>query len=205
MPRASSSWDGTFISVRQLQRGDEQAARKLFAAGMRQTITTGMRAALLQPSAGRVALLVAATASAYHACQQGLQLVVAVIVALVALFYFGLLPWKAATNYVERALSKDTANPVSHYVMQGQNNFWVAVDDSSDTIVGTVAVKKADVAKTELGHKWIEGDAELRRMSVDASMRGKGIARKMFGALRKFCIVRQCHYTNWTPADGSPH
>merc|ERR1711871_1890515 len=111
-------------------------------------------------------------------------------------------PRKAASDYINKSLATDMADPIQHYVQPSRNGFWVAVvtaaacsredaetdptveDASSESaIVGTVALEAADPTKEELGFRWQPGDAELRRTSVCSQARGRGVAQRLFREL----------------------
>ena len=155
MPTADSSWQGCFITVRELAEADADAARELFAAGMRETIVSGMGPALLRPSPLRALAVLTVAGMHQLAVEQLLEkrgwavshLTAGATVAFVAFLYFVMLPRKAANNYVQKSLKADMADPLVHYVRPARNGFWVALDDSNDTVVGTVALEAADCVK----------------------------------------------------------
>lgn len=122
--------------------------------------------------------------------------VTACIVALAALLAWlaaDALPAHVASDYIGKALKDDMCSPFEHYFSRRGCAFWVAVDDASGEVVGTIAVEApADVAAPDqMGWRWREGDAELRRMSVAQWTRGEGVSRALFAELRRF--VAQTH------------
>ena len=97
-----------------------------------------------------------------------------------------LLPHHHADKYVRRCLDADMTAPSSHYLLRAASCFWVAIDATGD-VVGTVAVERVEHASGGGSSPWRTGDAELRRMSVTASARGRSVATALFEELRRFC------------------
>jgi GNAT superfamily N-acetyltransferase len=203
------------LCVRTLLPSDVPAACDLFAAGMAQTITCGLRRELLSfsvPRTGGMLLLFAAC----HAASMWLELwprspaaaltLTALLPAALILLVYVVMPRKAAFDYINKSLSTDMADPIRHYVQPARNGFWVATttvacsrgDAETDSatespgiqssIVGTVAVEAADPSKEELGFRWQPGDAELRRMSVCRRAQGQGIAQRLFRELQTHAV-----------------
>ena len=98
-------------------------------------------------------------------------------------------------------------DPYEHYLCggngfeKGQSCFWVAVDGT--TVVGCVAVEPP--AGKDPKAPWIIGkqggqsdddggakEAELRRMSVAPSHRGRGVAKALIRTLMAFCREKDC-------------
>ena len=193
-PRPVAS--GVRVSV--LRRGDADeaaAARALFAAGMTQTIERGLRAELLRPTPTRLGLLagvplcgawlltrllgVAPRGAASAAFGAALALLGVAAVQL---------PRYHARAYVEKCLADDMAAPWQHYCGRRGGCFWVAKDEATGEVLGTVAVEPLDKATREaLGAGGGGGAAELRRMSVASSARRRGVARALLAALTRHC------------------
>jgi len=179
------------VVVRVLRAADEPQARALFALGMNETVVGGLRAELLRPTAARinVAVVLAGAALSTLVWRTSAAWWTAAV-ARTALLLYGLFvffaPRQACSDYVRKACDEeDMRSPHAHYVARGGACFWVACDATGD-VVGTVAVEPADTSLKE-GWQWSAGDAELRRMSVAPSARGKGVAKALFRALRAFC------------------
>lgn len=158
--------------------------RRLFADGMRTTISAGLRKVLctrhnLHLAAAAASLSSAVFAGArrwWGATETGAAAAAAISAAASAAFLLIVVPWRAAEGYVQKSLAGDMANISKHYMAPSDNHFWVAVDTTTDEIVGTVAVErvKRDVHADGLGWRWGNGEAELRRMSVATRARRKG-------------------------------
>jgi GNAT superfamily N-acetyltransferase len=195
------------IIIRVLTRADVPEARRIFALGMMQTITAGARTGKLACVAFALAALAAAGARAL-AGRVGIEsprpAAVVCAVAAFSLAFFGW-PRHIAHAYVSKSLGDDMKDPVARYVESlHAGNFWVAYDTDEERVVGTVALEPPDPsggtksmsaksmsAKHQGGDDphspWNAGagDGELRRMSVVPSHRGKGISKRLFGALWK--------------------
>ena len=97
--------------------------------------------------------------------------------------------------YVEKSLKTDLSNIQQHYVKNSNTVFFVATID--DKVVGCVALDRVEGRShlTDAEKEMIREDGEsrkkgswgeLRRMSVDASIRRCGIATKLHDALMNF-------------------
>ena len=139
-----------------------------------QTCVRGLRAELLRPSSPRTLVALALLAAITIALPR-----VAAGLASLLCVAIGVLPYKVAHDYIQKSIKDDMGDPVRRYVGRAGSNFWVAVEDSTGELLGTVAVEAPAG-----GGYWKAGDAELRRMSVARSARGCGVA----GAL-----IRQVH------------
>jgi len=112
-------------------------------------------------------------------------------------------PKVSAAGYVEWSLKQDMRDPFEHYLCGGNGSkkgascFWVALE--GDTVIGCVAVEppagkdpKAPwiaLQHRQHGEQSDDGvkEAELRRMSVAASHRGRGVAKALIATLMAFC------------------
>ena len=184
--------DADAIVIRGLLPGDVPAACALFAAGMMETIEGGLRSAALRPSLGAGLGALALAAAHQLATRKGgvapstAHAAAAAAVGAAVILAGWALPRSFASEYVEKSLAGDMADPVAYYAAP-RGAFWVAVDATLGTVVGTVAVEAADAAQEDHGWRWKEGDAELRRMSVGPSARGKGVARRLLAEVRRHC------------------
>ena len=176
------------MRVRVLQERDVALARRVFANGMHETISSGGRKApMLHVFAAIASLLVAGLMSL---AAGGLAVGLAIVITQCAIV--GLWPWRLARNYVSKSLSQDMLDPVRHYCQQdhGRSCFFVAVD-GDDRVVGTVAVEPPQCEHavsssspwSSAGHQ-----AELRRMSVATTHRGRGVSKMLLAEVKRFCV-----------------
>ena len=78
-------------------------------------------------------------------------------------------------RYVDHSLNDDLADIPGHYLSHPRSNFWVV--ESGGAVVGIVGIQPRE----------LEGEAELRRMSVSSSARRQGIGRKLLETTEDFC------------------
>ena len=165
------------ITIRSLCPEDVPAATALFVAGMTETLEGGARYSMaarcaIAGAAAGVAVVAAADRllKLNPASTVALGLVPVCASAAVCMYA----PRKIATDYINSCLATDMADPIKHYKgVAARNGFWVAVDDSTGEVIGTVAVE--DISAPNSHGKedgWEDGDAELRRMSVSPAARG---------------------------------
>ena len=161
-------------------------AKALFAGGMHETLTAGMRSlrwkaflVLSSLFAGLAMLLFGqTTAFAVFLCS--------------VLFLFVMLPELVAAKYISESLASDMLNLSQRYGAPADSNFWVAVAAISQKVVGTVAVESPNCDGHDPSSPWNSAtDLELRRMSVSSTVRGKGIAKQMFQTLEAHCIAQK--------------
>eukprot|EP00331_Platyophrya_macrostoma_P009797 CAMPEP_0176419792 /NCGR_PEP_ID=MMETSP0127-20121128/8252_1 /TAXON_ID=938130 /ORGANISM="Platyophrya macrostoma, Strain WH" /LENGTH=184 /DNA_ID=CAMNT_0017800325 /DNA_START=244 /DNA_END=798 /DNA_ORIENTATION=+ len=123
------------------------------------------------------------------------------LIALVLTIAYGIvLPRKFQASgkyYTETTVRKDFADIKNTY-MSDKKHFWLATQKDStapkgEKIVGCVLVEPYNWKHDEYSFKKNGKDkemgevAELRRMSVDKNIRGKGIGFKLGSELKKFC------------------
>lgn len=135
----------------------------------------------------------------------------------VAVFVLVVVPWHKARGYVRQSLHGDylVGKPLTEVLAEDPTSspfaIWVATLDGN--VVGTVGVEPAKTTpaadtvsgsnhpvsrRTEggpvvrsrivQGFAWEEGDAELRRMSVDPAARGMQVSKLLFEALKLHCV-----------------
>eukprot|EP00808_Paulinella_micropora_P021863 g71708.t1 len=185
--------------VRKYRPEDEAVVKAIFQSGMWETLTTNMRRqrgvwwtalslafALLvgwefSLSVWKVVLIFAAATAA--------------VVGALPAYVVGALPAYVAHTYITASLTDDLHDIQSRYGGtdgQGSGSF-VAVMDDTQEVVGFVAIERPNVTTTTNsggGFAFQEGDAELRRMTVKTSMRGRGVARALFQAVLKHCVQK---------------
>ena len=171
------------VTIRPIRPADEGAACALFASGMRETIISGLRRELMRIDAPRAAALAGITATAALALPMRYVALVLGVSAIGVAGAIAAVPRKIAHGYVTEALGKDMRSPCAHYLSRRGACFFVAVDDTTGRIAGTVAVEPAN---DEPNWKWRDGDLELRRMSVAPWARRRGIAHALFAELTRF-------------------
>jgi GNAT superfamily N-acetyltransferase len=77
-------------------------------------------------------------------------------------------------RYIQYSLSNDLADISRHYLRPPGNHFWVAEVDGQ--IKGIIGIQRRD-----------DGEAELRRMSVAADSRRRGIGGELLKTAEDFC------------------
>jgi hypothetical protein len=176
----------TGITIRPLCPEDVPAATALFVGGMTETLDGGARRSM----AARCAIAGAAAGAAVAAAADRLlklkppstvaALALVPVCASAAVCMYA--PRKIASDYIDSCLATDMADPIGHYNgAAARSGFWVAVDDSTGEVIGTVAVE--DISNPNSHGKkdgWEDGDAELRRMSVSPAARGCVVSRPLF-------------------------
>jgi GNAT superfamily N-acetyltransferase len=177
-----------WFAVRQLQKGDTRAVQQLFKDGMLETVVPGVLRELARHSSGRPAALAAGmlgigALAGRPAVAAGVGLATAALAVASSQF--------VARRYIAQSLRNDMADPVQHYVLNERNNFFVATRKVDGQVVGTVAVEgvtpraQAQAKRRKEPHRWSEGDAELRRMSVQLEARGRGVAEALCEAVQR--------------------
>ncbi|KAF1331439.1 N-acetyltransferase cml2, partial [Globisporangium splendens] len=95
-------------------------------------------------------------------------------------------------EYVQSSIESDLGNIASTYIAPG-GNFWVATlvdeSDGNEKVVGMVALEKK-----------LDGDGELRRMSVKKEYRRYGVGKQLVGHLEQW--AKQSGYTSVSLATG---
>ena len=172
------------IVIRTYRPADDAAVKSLFRTGMRQTNIPGMRRGF----AGNpyfYGLVAGAAAAGRVAAGSWLGAAVAGGAALAA---FWLYPYRLNASYVAYSLGTDLRDIAAHYLTPGRT-YLVAVDTRhGGRVVGTVAVDRVVLGAGAPRHafSWNDGDAELRRMSVDEALRGRGVGRRLLAAAKAF-------------------
>lgn len=164
--------------IRTLEPRDVEAARQIFAAGMRSTIIGGLRKAILRKFRLSIRGAIAGSAGLFilgvwgraggrgrggggrsSACIAG-----AGLLSLGAIFLTQVFPRFVAERYVYGSLVDDMADPLSRYMRttHGHSRFFVAVEGegSDEKVVGTVALEPP-----------VEQHSHLEKMNDDSSIR----------------------------------
>ena len=103
---------------------------------------------------------------------------------VIELFRLGLCSYKTPPHdkvnpwFVEMKINGDMGNIQQHYIEKERHNFWVAVLNGN--VVGCVGAWP---------HSKTNGALELIRMSVDASIRRKGIATLLIKQVEKYAMA----------------
>ena len=140
---------------------------RIFAAGMWQTLTVGMR----QQMTPIFCALSAIPPSIVFLF--GARLFFSAIAFLISLFILHwVIPSYLASDYITKSLKDDLSDISERYVKPNASNFWVATIDGN--ICGTIAAEPPAE-----NSPWKSSDIELRRMSVSDSFRRLGVATKL--------------------------
>lgn len=169
------------VVIRRLTRADVPGARRVFRAGMMETITSGGKTQRLAALATATSVLIAEVtwrASGAAPFALGLSFL------SFCLIFYGW-PLYLARAYVRKSLSDDMLDPVSRYVESSHGgSFWVAYDTGQQRVVGTVGLEPpSENSDPESPWSAADGDVELRRMSVASTHRGQGLSKRLFLAL----------------------
>ena len=160
-------------------------AKALFAGGMHETLTAGMRSLRW-----KAFLVLSSLLAGLGKLLFGQTTAFAVFLCSV-LFLFVMLPELVAAKYISESLASDMLNLSQRYGAPAESNFWVAVA-ATQKVVGTVAVESPNCDGHDPSSPWNSAtDLELRRMSVSSTVRGKGIAKQMFQTLEAHCIAQK--------------
>ena len=179
------------IVVQQVQRpltkSQHDSAVRLFRQGMNELVPVGINS-LNRHVGFAVIPLISITAAVSSLSDVNFSVLVLVLVALYLLLYlvFLLVLQLSVQGQIRTALDGDLNN-ITGYYSGNQSGFWVATLEGKEPflslyvdlkghVIGTIAL---DCSKYRDDPK----KAELRRMVVDPSYRGKGVARKLLDTL----------------------
>ena len=183
----------TGITVRPLRAEDVPVATELFVGGMTETLDGGVRAQIAPLCACGAAVgaallsqLAVRALGLKPSSGAGVALALMPIGAAAAVYIAA--PRRIASDYITSCLEADMKDPMSHYDAAKKRQFWVAVDDVTGAVVGTVAAEDVSAPGTHGKEDgWVDGDAELRRMSVSPTVRGRGVGKLLFAQVKSFC------------------
>ena len=201
------------VKIREYRRSDDSAVKRIFDDGMmNQIVPAGFKVltsrialpisifvCIVTYSIGKpefVSSTLSANIGSIHLDSRVLNSFLATALCFVGLAVFCYLNMRhVMVQYVQKSLKSDLSDIVSHYVNNKDTVFFVAT--INDKVVGCVALDRVEGrshlteaekamicedSKNRAKGKW----GELRRMSVDASIRRFGIATKLHNALMNF-------------------
>lgn len=163
------------LKIRSFQFSDSHSCRELFIQGMLEVLPTPIMRAVY-PGFLRKALMLGlvAMAAAWYKTVWIAVVYCIVCVLLSALLY--VLIYMESYKYINRCLTSDLSDIEKHYMKAEGSHMWVA--EINEEVVGTVGLLQT------VNHKL--GTAELQRMSVLSSCRGKGIGKKLLNKVIHF-------------------
>ena len=165
------------VTVRPLRDEDVPAATALFVDGMTETLNGGVREHIAPLCVGAAAVGATLGSAVLRAMGRKPSGAAGVALALLpvsaAAIAYVTAPRRIASDYINSCLLADMADPMAHYRAAARNEFWVAIDDATGEVIGTVAAEDVSAPGTHGKEDgWVDGDAELRRMSVSPAARG---------------------------------
>lgn len=129
----------------------------------------------------------------------------------VKIFVDGQTEFDLAPEYYRYALAHDFADIEANYVKPERSNFWCAVDDVNNEVIGVVGVRPMIVAdrdyydevksyedRSSLVPFDPDNCAELNRMAVAPRARRSGVARALLQHLVKWCHEQGYPYVHLT-------
>jgi ribosomal protein S18 acetylase RimI-like enzyme len=180
---------------------DRAAVLRIFTEGMLGLVPHGTYAIYSILACPLAAACLAAAPVALHKLA-GVRRVPAAAVGIAAfggaMAYLWRYMRKAMEAYVEDQLRKDLSDIPGHYLCRADTHFWVAVDSSGD-VIGCVALDSpvrepaagAPPGPQALAKYTAEPSyGELRRMSVSAAARGRGVALGLHTELERFARAK---------------
>ncbi|KAM8939819.1 N-acetylaspartate synthetase isoform 1-T2 [Pelodytes ibericus] len=164
--------------IREFQPTDQESARKIFYEGIKERIpSSAFRGLKYQPLLQCVYAVITIICFVVTNCL--------LLACCMPLFLMGMRYYysrKIILNHLECALRTDMSDIDQFYMKQPGSCFWVAVLDGK--VVGIVAARGNEE----------DNVVELRRMSVDSSYRGKGIAKALGRKVLEFAMLN--HYSS---------
>ena len=108
---------------------------------------------------------------------------------LVKNFLFGQIKNEYGYGYVPE-YHKDIICMDDYYVLPKRNDFFLAIDDEKDKIVGSIAVRAYDKSFKEFEHIYNgQYTASIWRLFVDRNYRRCGLASELFRCVENFCYL----------------
>uniref|UniRef100_A0A8C5LWD8 N-acetylaspartate synthetase n=1 Tax=Leptobrachium leishanense TaxID=445787 RepID=A0A8C5LWD8_9ANUR len=164
--------------IREFQQGDQETVRSIFYQGIKERIPSSAFGGLrCQPL---LQCLYAIMTVICFVVTSSLLLTCCVPVLVMGLRYY--YSRKIILGVLECALRTDMSDIEQFYMKQPGSCFWVAVLDGK--VIGIAAARGNEENNV----------VELRRMSVDANYRGKGIAKALGRKVVEFAMLN--HYSS---------
>ncbi|XP_072262659.1 N-acetylaspartate synthetase [Pyxicephalus adspersus] len=166
------------LYIREFQTSDQEVARRIFYEGIKERIpSSAFRGLKYQPV---LQCVYAVLTIICFVVTNSLMLACCMPIFLLGMRYY--YSRKIILNHLECALHTDMSDIEKYYMKQPGSCFWVAVLDGK--VVGIVAARGNEE----------DNVVELRRMSVDSSYRGKGIAKALGRKVLEYAMLN--HYSS---------
>ncbi|XP_056431428.1 N-acetylaspartate synthetase [Gadus chalcogrammus] len=160
------------VFIREFERGDHVEVRRIFNEGITERIpNTVFRGLRQQPKTQFLYALL--TLMCFVVTKSFALTCCAPFILMGARYYYSR---KVILGYLDCALHTDMADIEAYYMKPTGSCFWVAMLEGR--VVGIVAAQGREEDNT----------VELRRMSVDARYRGKGIAKSLGRRVLEFAV-----------------
>ncbi|CAL8384554.1 unnamed protein product [Arctogadus glacialis] len=160
------------VFIREFERGDHVEVRRIFNEGITERIpNTVFRGLRQQPQTQFLYALL--TLMCFVVTKSFALTCCAPFILMGARYYYSR---KVILGYLDCALHTDMADIEAYYMKPTGSCFWVAMLEGR--VVGIVAAQGREDDNT----------VELRRMSVDARYRGKGIAKSLGRRVLEFAV-----------------
>ncbi|KAG7270333.1 hypothetical protein CRUP_007034 [Coryphaenoides rupestris] len=160
------------VFIREFERGDHGEVRRIFNEGIAERIpNTAFRGLRQQPKTQFLYALL--TLMCFVVTKSFTLTCCAPFILMGARYYYSR---KVILSYLDCALHTDMADIEAYYMKPAGSCFWVAVLEGR--VVGIVAAQGRED----------DNAVELRRMSVDARYRGKGIAKALGRRVLEFAV-----------------
>ncbi|XP_074848438.1 N-acetylaspartate synthetase isoform X2 [Carettochelys insculpta] len=161
------------VYIREFHPSEQEVARRIFYEGIMERIpNTAFRGLKHQPLTQLVYGILIVIC---FVVTKSLLLTCCLPIFLMGMRYY--FSRKVILSYLEYALHTDMSDIEQYYMKPPGSCFWVAVLDGN--VVGIVAARGNEEDNT----------MELRRMSVDANFRGKGIAKALGRKVLEFAML----------------
>ncbi|XP_069059878.1 N-acetylaspartate synthetase [Pleurodeles waltl] len=161
------------VYIREFQPSDQEVARRIFYEGILERIpSTAFRGLKHEPL---IQILYALLIVLCFVVTKSLLTTCCLPIFLMGMRYY--YSKKVILSYLECALHTDMSDIENYYMKPSGSCFWVAVLDGN--VVGIVAARGNEE----------DNVVELRRMSVDSSYRGKGIAKALGRKVLEFAML----------------
>ncbi|KAM9717408.1 LOW QUALITY PROTEIN: N-acetylaspartate synthetase [Menidia menidia] len=161
------------VLIREFARADREEVRRIFSEGILERVpNTAFRGLRERPRAQLLYALL--TVMCFYVTRSVALTCCAPLALMAARYYYSR---KVIHGYLDCALNTDMADIEAYYMRPTGSCFWVALLEGR--VVGLVAARALEEE---------EDAVELRRMSVDARYRGKGIAKALGRRVLEFAV-----------------